>query len=211
MSRRGDEAAAAAHEACPRCRSPRSESQEFCVECGLRLPVVSGAVPAWRGRWLRRVGWYPGDWVWVSIGTLAVAVAGAAIAIVLTSRSDNRGAAAATVVAPTPRHVTTTVPATSQERNGHVEWPDGQGGWTVVLVSLPATRGRKAPLAIAGRAVRDGLPQVGILDSSAHSSLHPGYYVVFSGIYGASSDAETALQTVRARGFGGAYPRQISP
>ena len=199
----------AAHEACPRCGSPRTASQEFCVDCGLRLPVVSGTVPALRGRWLRRFGWYPGDWIWLSLGALAIAVIGAAVSIEVTSRSGSQSAAAATVIAAVPHRAPATT--TAGEQNGSVEWPAGQSGWTVVLVSSPASRGRKLPLALARRAVREGLPQVGILDSSAHSSLHPGYLVVFSGVYGASSDAETALQTVRARGFGSAYPRQISP
>jgi hypothetical protein len=209
MGGRRQEAAAATDRACPRCSYPREASQEFCVECGLRLPVVAGTVPALRRRWLLRLGWYPGDWVWLSIGTFAVAVAGAAASIAFTSRSASGGVVAATVVAATPRHAKEASPAV--EHNGRVEWPAGQDGWTVVLVSSPADRGRKTPRAIAGRAVRDGLPQVGIIDSSGYSSLHPGYFVVFSGIYGAAADAETALQTVRARGFGGAYPRQISP
>ena len=34
--------------------------QEYCVECGLLLPVVVGPIAALRSRWLRRFGWYPG-------------------------------------------------------------------------------------------------------------------------------------------------------
>ena len=53
-------------------------------------------------------------------------------------------------------------------------------------------------------------PQVGVLQSANFSSLHPGYFVVFSGIYGAKSQADAALATARAGGFAGAYSRQIS-
>ena len=37
------------------------------------------------------------------------------------------------------------------------------------------------------------LPEVGVIDSGEFSSLHPGYYVVFSGIY---ADQRAALQGV---------------
>ena len=67
------------------------------------------------------------------------------------------------------------------------------------------------PVAAANSAARSGLPQVGLLDSSNYSSLHPGYYVVFSGVYGATTDADTALETVLARGFAGAYVLRVSP
>jgi hypothetical protein len=40
-------------------------------QCGLRLPVVVGTVPALRRRWLRRFGWYPGDWIWLTLPALA--------------------------------------------------------------------------------------------------------------------------------------------
>ena len=95
-------------------------------------------------------------------------------------------------------------------RNGETQWPPSGSGWTVVLASYPETGSRAAPVAAATRAARAGLPEVGILDSAGFSSLHPGYYVVFSGIYSAPADAETALRTAHASGFGSAYSRQIS-
>jgi hypothetical protein len=201
-------AVVAAHERCPRCGSQREPIQEFCVECGLRLPVVVGALPALRRRWLLRVGWYPGDWVWLALPALAVATAGAAISIAI-SHHRHGGTPGATVVAPAPKQGAGAPAGTS--RNGSFAWPAGLDGWTVVLASSPQSRGRRRPAAVAARAIRQGLPEVGVLDSSAYSSLHPGYYVVFSGVYTASADADTALQTVRSRGFGGAYPRRVSP
>jgi hypothetical protein len=168
---------------------------------------VIGPVATLRRRWLRSVGWYPGDWVWLPLAALAVAIVGTAASIAFTHHS--RVAAAATVVARTPRFVTPT--PTPSGPDGRTVWPAGLDGWTVILLSSPATLGSKAPRALAARAARNGLPQVGILDSSGYASLHPGYDVVFSGVYSALADAETALQTVRARGFGSAYTRQISP
>jgi hypothetical protein len=50
-----------------------------------------------------------------------------------------------------------------------------------------------------------------VLASSTFGTLHPGYYVVFSGVYGAAGDAQAALQTVHARGFAAAYVTRIAP
>jgi uncharacterized protein YegP (UPF0339 family) len=51
---------------------------------------------------------------------------------------------------------------------------------------------------------------VGVIDSGQFSSLHPGYYIVFSGVYSSKSEAEAGLRSVRASGFSSAYTRQIS-
>ena len=59
-----------------------------------------------------------------------------------------------------------------------------QNGWTIVLVSYPKASGRATALATATRAAKANLRQVGIIDSGGFASLQPGYFVVFSGIYG---------------------------
>ena len=51
---------------------------------------------------------------------------------------------------------------------------------------------------------------MGVLDSSNYASLQPGYYVVFTGVYPAKTDADAAVATARQAGFGGAYSRQIA-
>ena len=215
---------------CPRCGAAREPSQEYCAECGSRLPPTRGAIPALRRGWLRRLGWYPGDWIWVSVLTLVVAIAGAAVAIALGGNSTPSGET--TAVAPTPPPATTTAPlptapepttssraatkpttrttTTAAQKNGHFAWPAGRNGWTIVLFSYPVTGGTAAPGATAARAAQAGLPEVGVLESSEYSSLHPGYYVVFSGIYSSAGEAETALRTVHATGFASAYTRQIT-
>jgi hypothetical protein len=245
VRRRRTEALAAVDEACPRCSAPRDPAQEFCVECGFQLPPARGRVPSLRRGWLRRFGWYPGDWIWISLLTFLVAAAGAAVAIAATSNGGSSGGS--TVVAPPPvqatsttatpppppatttttttttRATTTTVahtttaktpppppPTTTTAPNGETSWPAGENGWTNVLISYPTSDGTAVPAAAALRAAHRGLPQVGVLDSSDYSSLHPGYDVVFSGVYSTPAEAAAALATAHAAGFEGAYTRQIS-
>ena len=220
MSRRGD-AVAAVDRRCPRCGAARGATQEYCIECGLRLPALRGAVPALRRRWVRRLGWYPGDWIWVSLVTLLVAAAGAAAAIAFGEGTGSP--AGTTAVAPTPRIAATTGAAPlpsapgpgakttpARAAKGRFRWPAGRNGWTIVLFSYPVTTGTTGALATAARATQAGLPEVGLLDSGTFSSLHPGYYLVFTGVYSSASEAEAALRSVRAAGFSSAYTRQIA-
>jgi hypothetical protein len=80
-----------------------------------------------------------------------------------------------------------------------------------VLESIPASSdGRTLAIERARSAARAGLPSVGVLQSSRYSSLHPGYYVVFSGIYSSNGQASGALAAANAKGFSAAYVRQIT-
>jgi len=222
----------ATDERCPRCAAIREPGQEYCLECGLHLPTLAGTVPSLRRRWIRRIGWYPGDWIWISAVTLLVAAAGAAASIVVTTHRGGSGSStlvasttttlpATTTTAPpttttTPAvtHTTTTTPSTTKAParttpNGRTVWPAGLQGWTIVLGSYPITAGKIAAQASSDRAARSGLPEVGLLDSSNYASLHPGYYVVFTGRYQSEAQAHAALQVAFASGFAGAYPREI--
>ncbi|MFL5954256.1 MAG: hypothetical protein ACJ76I_09140 [Gaiellaceae bacterium] len=227
-----ESAIAAAEKTCPRCGAARTPDQEYCLDCGLKLPHVTGRLAGLRRRWIRRFGWYPGDWVWLSLLTLLVAAAGAAAAILLTRDHGDKGptftaAAVLTSVAePTPVPSTTaprtvntsTLPAAPEPttstpggpKNGRYVWPPDHIGWTVVLVSYPKTTGRPAALATAQRAAHSALTQVGVLDSSRYASLQPGYFVVFTGIYASRADADAAVATARQAGFARAYTRQVA-
>jgi hypothetical protein len=79
-----------------------------------------------------------------------------------------------------------------------------------VIESVPVSAGRSLAVGRAEAASRAGLPQVGVLNSSLYSSLHPGYWVVFSGIYASSGAAGSAVSAAQAKGFGSAYSRQIT-
>ena len=78
------------------------------------------------------------------------------------------------------------------------------------LESLPVQGGRAAAVARARQAKRGGLKQVGVLTSSEYSSLHPDYYVVFSGIYRTQAEATAALAAIQAKGFRGAYQVRVT-
>jgi hypothetical protein len=215
---------------CPRCGAPHGGDQEYCLECGYRLAPRRGVLGSLSAAWRERFGWYPGDWVWPVLLGFVIAVAGAGAAIILA----DAGAEDRTIVAteggpphsPTTSPVTTTValptvptgtptappPATTTTPapGALISWPAGRSGYTVVLESIPTRAGRSLAVARARDASRDGLPEVGVLDSSRYSSLHPGYHVVFSGIYSSRSEAERARAAASAKGFGAAYTRQIT-
>jgi hypothetical protein len=89
-------------------------------------------------------------------------------------------------------------------------WPGQKSGYTIVLESLPVTGGKTNALARARRAKQNGLKDVGVITSSEYSSLHPGYYVVFAGIFGSAAEAAAGLSSAHARGFPDAYQTRVT-
>jgi hypothetical protein len=210
---------------CPRCGAPYEPGQEYCLECGLRLPTHPGVVARLGRAWQRRLSWYPGDWIWLTaLAAIVAALAGAGSAIWV-ARSDESGqpvvvgtTRATPTTATTPTAPEQTTPTQTQTQTTQrpqrpapktiIAWPAGRSGWTVVVASIPLQTGRAAAVAQARKAISSGLPKVGILASSSYSSLHPGYFVVFSGIYDSQDDAKNAEVVAKARGFQ-AYHRPI--
>ena len=88
--------------------------------------------------------------------------------------------------------------------------PAGTDGYTVVLKSTPTAQGRGPADAAAQQAINAGLRQVGVLNSSDYSSMNPGYYVTFTGVYTTESQAEAALPNARSKGFPTAYVRRVA-
>jgi hypothetical protein len=231
-------AGADAPQACPRCGTPFSPGQEYCLECGLRLGGERTFTRRLEASWRDRFGRYPGDWMWPALLGLVIAVAGATAAILI-GASDDRGAgtivattsgtahqpttapATATAAIPTvpsgtptetaPTTPTTAPPATTAPGapGALTAWPASRNGFTVVLESIPTSAGRAFAVARARAASRSGLSRVGVFDSAGFSSLHPGYFVVFSGIYSSRSQADQARITAASRGYAAAYAREI--
>lgn len=175
---------------CPRCGEPSARGQEYCLECGIRLPTSGvGNARSASSRWVLRT----------AIAAL-VALVGAAAAVAATggSTSDPEVIVATGGFATVP--TSSTLPSAAGEgASGVADWPPGEDGWTVAVASLPQTGGRRAAIARARKARARGLTQVGVLDSSRYASLHPGYWIVFTGIYSSEAEATSALET--ARGF----------
>jgi hypothetical protein len=214
---------------CPRCGTPYAPRQEYCLECGLRLPVTGGVVGTLASAWRRRLPYYPGDWIWPVLVAFVIAVVAAVVAIVATRDSGGgKTIVATTTQGPVGSTVTTvgptgptTVPTSPPPSppppppppppNQLVDWPGGTTGYTVVLNSLPTSSGRAQAVRLAKAALHSGLKSVGVLDSSRYSSLHPGYYVVFSGIFKSQAQAEETLSNARSSGYPSAYARPITP
>ena len=218
---------------CPRCQTPYTEGQEYCLECGARLPARAGLVAVLGSSWRRRLGWYPGDWIWPALLALVVAAgAGVVSAVWLadTSSSANdtlirtevgpstsepaRTAPEPTTTATTPTATGTTraaPPPPPPPRQTLATWPAGKNGWTIVLDSVPTTNGRIGAVAEAKQALHLGMKQVGVLDSAGFSSLHPGYFVVFAGIYDSQAEAQSHIIEAHRHSYRGPYPRRITP
>ena len=134
----------------------------------------------------------------------------------ITAPGDEDGATVPTLSTGTTAGTTTgtTTTATTATTGGSrtiVAWPSGRRGYTVILASVPTSQGRSAAEARAREASGDGLPQVGILNSSDFQSLNAGYYVVFTGVYDTESQVKAAVSRARAAGWPIAYPREIVP
>jgi hypothetical protein len=183
--------------------------------------------------WRRRLPWYPGDWIWPVLLGLVIAALAATGAILATRDDDDSPSRRIVATGPStePQEtepVETTPTGTGAEPppagtdtepvepeppppgpGGLVEWPPGQTGYTIVLASLPESAGRAAAVSAGQNASEAGLSEAGVLNSSDYSSLHPGYWVVFSGIYDTLDEARSALDTARGT-YPQAYTRQIA-
>jgi hypothetical protein len=213
-------------EACPTCGAHVDPGQEYCLDCGGQIVPTRRTSTVGRAC-ERRFGRYPGDWIWAALLLLLVA-AGSATAGIVARRDTGGSSGSKTIVAISPvvpappappaqtqptRPVTTApapAPAAAPKPGrGLVEWP-ARNGFTVVLASIPARgAGRADAEAKAKEALSRGLRDVGVLVSSRFASLHPGYYVVFAGVYSSLADAETAAAQASSR-FPNAYARQIT-
>jgi hypothetical protein len=224
---------------CPNCGAPHDVYQEYCLECGRRLPgaYVGGRyAEVWRRD--------SPIWLWAALAALLLValVSGAVVALAATDDGKNSEPASSIPVVSTAPSTTDTVGVVTQPptitinpptttlstttfstttfgtttfgttttTGSNVTWPPNKDGFTVVLKSVPTSNGRSQAESAANKARTNGLSQVGILNSSDFSSLNPGYYVTFTGIYDTESQANAALPNARSKGFPTAYAREVS-
>ena len=216
---------------CPTCGAPVEPGQEYCLECGARLATGRNIVSTVGRAWRRRLRWYPGDWLLVVLALLVVAALATAAAVYaggdteqaapmrtlvatappdVTATNPETQSTETAPVASVPTEVTTTAPVDGGGPDSPVEWPADQDGFTVVLASLPVSGGRDLAMQNARSAIRGGLKEVGVLDSESFASLHPGFYVVFAGVYPNLEEAQGAVPDARGAGFANAYAREIT-
>jgi hypothetical protein len=223
---------------CPNCGAPHDVYQEYCLECGRRLPgaYVGGRyAEVWRRD--------SPIWLWAALAALLLVALVSGAVVALAATDDGKSSEPATSIpvvstAPsttstvgvvtTPPTITINPPTTTlgtttfstttfgtttfgtTTTGSNVTWPMSKDGFTVVLKSVPTSNGRPQAEAAADKARTNGLSQVGILNSSDFSSLNPGYYVTFTGIYDTESQANAALPNARSKGFPTAYAREVS-
>ena len=221
---------------CPNCGAPHDVYQEYCLECGRRLPgaYVGGRyAEVWRRD--------SPIWLWAALAALLLVALVSGAVVALAATDDGKSSEPATsipvvstapsttsTVGVTPSTITITPPTTTlgtttfstttfgtttfgtTTTGSNVTWPMSKDGFTIVLKSVPTSNGRSQAEAAADKARTNGLSQVGILNSSDFSSLNPGYYVTFSGIYDSVSQANAALPNARSKGFPTAYVREVS-
>ena len=217
---------------CQRCGAVVQPGQEYCLECGGRLgQQPDGPVARASTTVAERHDW-AGTWLVPALLGLVVAVLGTGAAIAISGDGEEESAiptatggsltvtgGTPTLTAPEPTTPTeTTAPATTAPSTtapppanpAAITWPRDERAWTIVLLSLPQTDGRDAAAAQATKARDGGLRRVGVLDSSRYASLHPGYYVIFQGVFADEAEASSALQRARSV-FPSAYQREIVP
>lgn len=74
---------------CPSCGAGYEPLQEYCLECGERLPMTRDVVSLLAAAWQRRLPWYPGDWIWPVVLFFVLTVVSTAAAVAAASTTSS--------------------------------------------------------------------------------------------------------------------------
>ncbi len=201
---------AGAAEPCTACGAPLADDQRYCLECGERRFPMSSVLlggPAAGGAAQPEspsppaAGMAPADGagrsnavtVIAGVGVLLLAM-GVGVLIGRSGSSKPSAAPAAQVisVASTPAAGAAVGAASASAFTS--DWPSGTSGYTVQLQTLPeASTQVSAVEAAKSAASAKGAKDVGALKSEEFSSLKPGSYVIYAGVYHKQAEAEKAL------------------
>jgi hypothetical protein len=217
---------------CPDCGAVLEPLQEYCLACGKRLVETGGANLV--ERWRHALPLADRDWGWPILIALTIAIVASVLAITATQQkktstlqalatipattetvqtttgSEATGTTSTVATTATRSGTTSTSPASPIHSRGLIDWP-GPSAYTIVLASLPISSGKAVARQKALEALRSGLlDDVGVLDSSDFSSLHPGYFVIFSGVYESQSEASKHLSAAQRAGFDSPYPKRVA-
>jgi SPOR domain len=178
---------------CPQCGAELANDQEWCLECGGARTLIHRG-PDWR---------LP---LAVIAAVIALAIGGFVVALITISNDSGNPAAAVTAIHPRAAASSTGAGATTAGSPANVgAWPVGLPGWTVVLA---AEHTRASAYRVAERVAGQGI-DVGVLDSTQHPSLAPGYWVVFSGRYPTQAAARSASAQLVSLGQSHAHARLV--
>lgn len=212
---------------CPDCGAVLEPLQEYCLACGRRLVEAGGANLA--ERWRHALPLADRDWGWPILIALTIAILASVLAIAAAQHKKTSTLQALAKIPPTTETAQTTTGTTSTSARtttrtgsiststtspihsaGLIAWP-GPSAYTIVLASIPISNGKAAARQKALEALHSGLlVDVGVLDSSDFSSLHPGYFVIFSGVYVSQSEASKHLSAAQRAGFNSPYPKRVA-
>ncbi len=206
-------------EPCAGCRAPLANDQRYCLNCGRRragerVPYAellagreagevlssdapSATVPPRRLAGSNIVGGL------AALAGVFVFAMGMAIGLLVRGEDEPQQVAAAPVIQQKPPVVNVTTgggggPVTGTEFVS--DWPEGESGFTVQLETLPNTGPATDVDTAKTEAESNDAPDVGALNSDEYTSLEPGNYVVYSGVFtgkGAEKKAKAALKKLK--------------
>lgn len=182
---------------CAQCGAELADDQEWCLECGGARTLIHRG-PDWR---------LP---LAVITAVIVLAIGGFVVAVISISNDSSSPTAASTTLHPQGAASSATTGAAAPTAGGAPAanigaWAVGLPGWTVVLA---AKHTRAAAYRVARRLAGQGI-DVGVLESSLHPSLTPGYWVVFSGRYPTRAEAQSASAQLVSLGQSDAHPRLV--
>lgn len=216
---------------CPNCGAVLEPLQEYCLACGRRLVETGSANLA--ERWRHALPLADRDWGWSILIALTIAILASVLAIAAAQHKKTSTLQALATIPPTTETVqtttgnettgttstgaktatrtgtTSTFPSSPIHSTGLIAWP-GPSAYTIVLASLPISNGKAVARQKALEALHSGLEDVGVLDSSDFSSLHPGYFVIFSGVYESQSEALKHRSAAQRAGFDSPYVKRVA-
>lgn len=204
---------------CPSCGAPLASDQRYCLECGYRraasrvpyaelltgrdagdvLPTADAPAPP------------PEDKPRFSPQLIAGITGGAAALLLGLGMLVGFFFGGGNDPAPVAQPVAQKAPVINITNTGGggetaeaeftEDWPAGESGWTVQLETLSKSDSDVAAVdAAKSDAESKGASDVGALDSDGYTTLKPGNYVVYSGVFtgkGAKGKAQSALKKLK--------------
>lgn len=160
---------------CPHCGVAYEPLQEYCLECGERLPTNAGTVGVLAAWWQRRFAWYPGDWIWPALLFLAVAAVATAVSAATTSGSSTTivatqpGVTVGNGTRPAASPTTLTLPAAPKPTVTTGTLPKAPGSVSTNAVTTPAPPAAPGLVAwpSAGTAFTDVLASIPLVSGRA--------------------------------------------